>query len=161
MTTATDGKAWIYRAMTQVFFVIITYGSDVSLRIMIWRQQEKGWSRKETPNPIGINNDKTFLKSGIGSVETQQHTLSQTKMKLGDKEMETTKALNQEALEQISGGGVDMTHLVTCKSNQCMHPHEYKTGEQREDERWIFFSQHQFEYICPDCKETNWYDEEP
>lgn len=75
--------------------------------------------------------------------------------------METTKALNQEALEQISGGGVDMTHLVTCKSNQCMHPHEYKTGEQREDERWIFFSQHQFEYICPDCKETNWYDEEP
>ena len=47
--------------------------------------------------------------------------------------METTKALNQEALEQISGGGVDMTHLVTRNSNQCMHPHEYKTGEQRED----------------------------
>ncbi len=101
---------------------------------MIWRQQEKGWMRKNTPNH-GVNKD--------------------------DKEMETTKALNQEALEQISGGGVDMTHLVTCKSNQCMHPHEYKTGEQREDERWIFFSQHQFEYICPDCKETNWYDEEP
>ena len=60
--------------------------------------------------------------------------------------------LTQEQMEQISGGK---------KTNRCHHPHKYKTGNQREDSRFIFWSQHQFEYFCPDCERTFWTDEEP
>ena len=71
------------------------------------------------------------------------------------------KELNPEKLEQISGGGVDLIHVFTHDPDTCTHPDRYKTGAQREDPRRIFFSQHQFEYFCPKCKETFWVDEEP
>ncbi len=78
-----------------------------------------------------------------------------------DKNMENKEELNREKLEEISGGAVDITHLRTSGYITCTHPDKYKTGAQREDTRWLAFSQHQFEYYCPKCKETFWVDEEP
>ena len=69
-----------------------------------------------------------------------------------------TVELNQEKLEQISGGGTDITHMNTC--GLCMHPHAVKTPWQREDKRFIFWTKHQFAYLCPDCKEIFWVDED-
>lgn len=68
--------------------------------------------------------------------------------------------LKQEKMEQINGGGADLTHVFTGNPNICIHPDRYKTGAQREDPRWFGCSQHQFEYCCPKCKETFWVDEE-
>ena len=70
------------------------------------------------------------------------------------------KELSQENLEQISGGGVDMTHVFSREPNTCTHPHAVKTPWQQEDKRFIFWSQHQVAYLCPDCKEAFWVDED-
>ena len=43
------------------------------------------------------------------------------------------KELNQEKLEQISGGGVDITHVFSREPNTCTHPHAVKTPWQCED----------------------------
>ena len=70
------------------------------------------------------------------------------------------KELIMEEMEQISGGFVypdGMRPLM----DKCKHEHKYKTGAQREDSRWLIFSQHQFEYYCEDCKKKIWIDEEP
>ena len=74
-------------------------------------------------------------------------------------ENKDVRELNPDKLEQFSGSDMDITHLGSC--GVCMHEGMYKTGAQREDPRWLFFSQHQFEYYCPKCKETIWVDEEP
>ena len=42
----------------------------------------------------------------------------------------------------------------------CDHVDSYRTGAQREDSRFIFFSQHQFEYHCSICGENFWRDED-
>jgi bacteriocin-like protein len=70
------------------------------------------------------------------------------------------KELNQEKLEQISGGGVDITHVFSREPNTCTHPHAVKTPWQCEDEHFIFWTRHQFAYLCPDCKEIFWVNED-
>ena len=42
---------------------------------------------------------------------------------------------------------------------ECNHNDSYRTSAQREDSRFIFFSQHQFEYHCLICGENFWKDE--
>ena len=42
---------------------------------------------------------------------------------------------------------------------ECDNNDAYRTGAQREDSRFIFFSQHQFEYHCLICGENFWKDE--
>ena len=67
--------------------------------------------------------------------------------------------LTMDQMEQVNGGGADLLHLASC--GVCPHPNlRYKTGEDRKDSRWLIFSQHQFEYFCPECKKTFWEDEE-
>ena len=50
------------------------------------------------------------------------------------------KELNQEKLEQISGGGVDITHVFSREPNTCTHPHAVKTPWQCKDEHFIFWT---------------------
>ena len=57
-------------------------------------------------------------------------------------------------MENIAGGS------PLCPKKCCKHPYRVQTGREREDPRWIFWSQHQYEYYCPKCHRTVWKDEE-
>ena len=64
--------------------------------------------------------------------------------------MENKEEMNElkaEALEAANGG---LRGARMGRKNQCMHAGKYRTGAQREERRWIFWSQHQFEYYCPE-----------
>ena len=70
--------------------------------------------------------------------------------------METKKMeLNQEQMEQVTGA-----RRKWIKGGNCDSTHRVKTGNDREDSRFIFWSQHQYEYLCLDCGHTFWVDEE-
>ena len=70
--------------------------------------------------------------------------------------METGKMeLNQEQMEQVTGARRKWE-----KGRNCDSTHRVKTGNDREDSRFIFWSQHQYEYLCLDCGHTYWVDEE-
>ena len=76
--------------------------------------------------------------------------------------MNTNKTeLKQNELTEVTGGGPITKFANDYYGHGCMHKRKFKTGNQREDPRWIFASQHQFEYQCHDCKKTFWVDEEP
>ena len=70
-----------------------------------------------------------------------------------DKEMNNTRELNMDEMDRVAGG---VSSMVT----NCPHTNRVKTGREREDSRFIFWSQHQYEYLCKDCQETFWVDEE-
>ena len=70
------------------------------------------------------------------------------------------KELNPEEMDQAAGGFRFKTKNPY-KNFPCVHPHKTKTGREREDSRYLVFSQHQFEYVCPDCGKKFWADEEP
>ena len=74
--------------------------------------------------------------------------------------MEKCKELSTEKMEKVTGGSVYPDGMQPL-FDKCEHEHKVKTGAQREDSRWVFFSQHQFEYYCLDCKKNIWVDEEP
>ena len=71
--------------------------------------------------------------------------------------MLTITSVNTGALGGItgyySGDGIPA-------SPACYHHTAYRTAAEREDSRFIFWSQHQFEYYCPECDDTIWRDEE-
>ena len=69
------------------------------------------------------------------------------------------KELNTEQTEQVFGGLIcrDAEPVLT---DRCKHRNKVKTGDDREDSRFIFWSKHQYEYTCPDCGKTFWVDEE-
>ncbi len=69
---------------------------------------------------------------------------------------EDRKEMQKEELDEIAGGALYPDGI----GNRCQHPAKVKTGAEREDSRFIFFSQHQFQYYCPDCKQYIWVDEE-
>ncbi len=70
--------------------------------------------------------------------------------------METGKMeLNLEQIEQVTGARRKWE-----KGRNCDPMHRVKTGNDREDSRFIFWSQHQYEYLCLDCGHTYWVDEE-
>ena len=70
-----------------------------------------------------------------------------------------TMELNPEQLEQITGADV-MGMETRYPDDCCHHPHAVKTSWQRKDEFFIFWTQHQFAYLCPDCKEIFWVNED-
>ena len=66
--------------------------------------------------------------------------------------------MTARALERAAGGNIpDGPGYMT----GCSHEHKWKTGEEREDYRYIIFSQHEVEYFCEDCGKTIWVDEDP
>ncbi len=69
---------------------------------------------------------------------------------------ENKKELKNEELDEATGGALYPDGI----GNRCKHPNKVKTSAEREDSRFIFFSQHQYQYYCPDCKQTFWVDEE-
>lgn len=69
--------------------------------------------------------------------------------------MNESKELEQKELEGFAGG----VSLFRKEHSECDHEGKYRTGAQREDSRFIFFSQHQFEYFCPKCGKKFWLDE--
>ncbi len=66
------------------------------------------------------------------------------------------KELDQEVLDNTEGGALYPDGI----GDKCKHPNAVKTGAEREDSRFIFWSQHQYQYYCPDCKKYIWKDEE-
>ena len=70
-----------------------------------------------------------------------------------------TMELNPEQLEQITGADV-MGMETRYPDDCCHHPHAVKTSWQRKDEFFIFWTRHQFAYLCPDCKEIFWVNED-
>ena len=67
------------------------------------------------------------------------------------------KALNTEELDKVAGGGGRRrVHVIS----KCRHEHATRTGKEREDSFFVFWSKHQYEYFCPDCKESFWQSEE-
>ncbi len=69
---------------------------------------------------------------------------------------EEKKRLENEEMDNITGGALYPDGI----GNQCNHPNKYKTGAEREDSRFVFWSQHQYQYYCPDCQHYIWVDEE-
>ena len=68
--------------------------------------------------------------------------------------------LGPKGQESVFGGNL-APGGVAFPVDQCKHPRKYKTGNEREDSRFFLWSQHQFEYYCPDCDQKIWIDEEP
>ena len=66
--------------------------------------------------------------------------------------------LTPEEAEPAVGGNIpDGPGYMTV----CSHKHKEKTGEEKEDYRYIIFSQHMVEYYCHDCGKKVWIDEDP
>ena len=70
---------------------------------------------------------------------------------------ENKQELRLEEMEKVSGG---MDPTMIKEERKCKHHNRVKTGNEREDSRFIFWSQHQYEYLCTDCQKTFWVDEE-
>lgn len=66
-------------------------------------------------------------------------------------------AIKDEALEKVTGGSL---YLGGVPFRVCKHDHKNRTGGERADSRWIWWSQHQFQYFCPECKKMFWEDED-
>ncbi len=69
---------------------------------------------------------------------------------------ENRQELDKEELKEAAGGALYPDGI----GDKCKHPNKQRTGAEREDSRFFFWSQHQFQYYCPDCKKTFWRDEE-
>lgn len=68
------------------------------------------------------------------------------------------KEINEKDLQTIVGGNVP-GHRKGYDFG-CRHRNKVRTGEDRERPNWIFFTQHQYRYYCPDCGKKIWVDEE-
>ncbi len=64
--------------------------------------------------------------------------------------------LTEEELEKVTGAALYPDGI----GSSCKHIHKHRTGAEREDSRFIFFSQHQYQYFCDDCQKYVWIDEE-
>ena len=68
-----------------------------------------------------------------------------------------TMELNLNEMEMMNGGLIDSPLKVI---GVCEHDHTVRTGREREDSRFFFWSKHQHEYHCNDCGLNIWYDED-
>ena len=63
------------------------------------------------------------------------------------------KKLNRKELDQIAGGcrrrGAD-------RGLRCRHEHKIRTGNEKEERFFRYWSRHKYEYYCPDCEATFW-----
>ncbi len=73
-----------------------------------------------------------------------------------NKNEQRAEDLNMKELDDVAGGALYPDGF----GNTCKHTNKVKTGAEREDSRFIFFSQHQYQYYCNDCKQYIWVDEE-
>ena len=60
-------------------------------------------------------------------------------------------------LALATGGIIDAPLKV---KYACDHDNSVRTGKEREDSRFFFWSKHQHEYHCNDCGLNIWYDED-
>ena len=65
--------------------------------------------------------------------------------------------IGTEEMAQVTGGIIDAPLKV---KGVCDHDHTVMTGNEREDSRFFFWSQHQHEYHCNDCGLNIWYDDD-
>ena len=65
--------------------------------------------------------------------------------------------IGTEELALAAGGLVDGPVNVGWA---CDHDHTVRTGIEREDSRFFFWSKHQHEYHCNDCGLNIWYDDD-
>lgn len=74
-----------------------------------------------------------------------------------------TDEMDLDDLDEVAGGTAIVagtkyaTTALFCPNH---HKGMARTGNQREDSRFIWWSQHQWEYRCPTCGYTRWNDEE-
>ena len=66
--------------------------------------------------------------------------------------------LNMEQLEQVSGAECI---IDTSSPSVCSHSNKVKTPWWGREDDFIFWTQHQNAYLCPDCKRIIWVDEDP
>ena len=62
------------------------------------------------------------------------------------------KELNPEELDQVAGGRRRKDGL----GPRCQHEHKTRTGNEKEDSFFIFWSRHKYEYHCQDCGQNIW-----
>ena len=75
-----------------------------------------------------------------------------------EKEINNIKReLSMDEMDRVAGG---MDPVMIKDARKCQHLDRVKTGREREDSRFYFWSQHQYEYICNKCGKTFWVDEE-
>ena len=70
-------------------------------------------------------------------------------------ENKNQQELSKDELEQASGGNAHLRKSGR-KRFQCHHPNKVRTGNEKEDDFFIFWSRHKYEYTCPDCGSTIW-----
>ena len=92
--------------------------------------------------------------------QTREESKANGMEELNKEHLSQNGELNADEQDNVSGGSVAPGGTAFPVEN-CNHPRKYKTGQEREDSRFILWSQHQFEYYCPDCKKNVWIDEEP
>ena len=64
------------------------------------------------------------------------------------------KELNPEELDQASGGHIAFRHSEA--RSHCRHEHKTRTGNEKEDSFFVFWSRHKYEYYCQDCEQNIW-----
>ena len=69
--------------------------------------------------------------------------------------------LNMEQLEQVSGAVYCSESVPGPDYSSCRHPNKVKTPWWGREDDYIFWSQHQNAYLCPDCKKIVWVNEDP
>ena len=62
------------------------------------------------------------------------------------------KELNPEELDQVAGG----IRRGARSGSHCQHEHKTRTGNEKEDSFFIFWSRHKYEYYCQDCEQNIW-----
>ena len=75
---------------------------------------------------------------------------------MDNKEMEK---LNMEELDQVAGGSGSSWRKHIKKVPICPHTNKTRTGNEKEDSFFIFWSKHKYEYYCPDCGQNIWLSE--
>ena len=68
---------------------------------------------------------------------------------MDNKEMEK---LSTKELDQVAGGRRRDAGL----GPRCQHEHKIRTGNEKEDSFFIFWSRHKYEYHCQDCEQNIW-----
>ena len=74
---------------------------------------------------------------------------------MDNREMEK-KELNPEKLNQVAGG---LSRRDARKTAGCRHINKTRTGNEKEDRFFIFWSIHKYEYHCADCGQNIWLSE--
>ncbi len=66
------------------------------------------------------------------------------------------REMNQKEMDKVTGGAV----LVDGPNGNCPHKDKTRTGNEREKPFLFFWSRHQVEYYCPNCRQYLWFTEE-